>query len=270
MSSQNNCEAYGGDADTYGIGIRLGLYAQSLTTLLTTLFLREDEGQNQMVNLLLQLAIFAGTLFKTSNNDIYAFEVVIVFWLLVGALSSLTGDGLGGVGSFSGTLRLLFYAALSAYGCWFWFAGADNMLDPPCQGTQIAFFGETALDGWFRTFGKVIAVLGLAVTTGMLFWTGAVFTKKRSEKKRRTRHHRPQTEILFMLLSVFMIVLSIASAEYVIRANHLTEVGDIFNVGQILAFLVGLFQLLNTMVQVFLKGRLLAPRCWLLFGRHLT
>ncbi|KAI1769141.1 hypothetical protein GGR53DRAFT_528979 [Hypoxylon sp. FL1150] len=270
MESSDGCQLYGGDADTYGIGIRLGAYEQALTTLITTLFIQEDEGQNQIVNLLFQLAIFTGTLFKTSTSDLYAFEVVIVLWLLVGALSSLTGDGLGGVGSFSGTCRLLFYAALSAYGCWFWFTGADNMLNPPCQAPQIVFFGESTLNGWFRTFGKVITVFGLAVTTGMLLWTGVVYVKKESGEKRKARYHRPQTEIALTLLSFIMIVLSITSAEYVIKANHLTEVDDIFNVGQLLAFLVGLFQLIKPLKTTFSQHRIQTPRCWVLFGRHLT
>ncbi|KAI1772551.1 hypothetical protein F4818DRAFT_175810 [Hypoxylon cercidicola] len=266
MESPESCDMTG-DADMYGVGIRLGLYAQSLNTLLVTLFMREDEGQNQIVNLLLQLAIFAGTLRNTETGDVRAFDVVIVFWLLVGALSSLTGDGFGGAGSFSGTCRLLFYAALSAYGCWFWFTGLDGM---PCQVPQIVFFGGSMLNGWFRTFGKAISILGLAVTTGMLFWNGAVHATKGSGRSRRSQPRRPQTEIILMILSIAMIVLSITSTEYVIRANHLTEVDEINKVGQVLAFLVGLFQLLDTLVKVFFKNRLLTPRCWLLFGRHLT
>ncbi|KAI4865268.1 hypothetical protein F4820DRAFT_303089 [Hypoxylon rubiginosum] len=269
MESPNPCEMQG-DADMYGIGIRLGLYAQSFTTLLVTLFIREEEGQNRILSLLLQLAIFAGTLLNTRTGTVRAFDVVIVFWLLAGALSSLTGDGLGGVGSFSGTCRLLFYAALSAYGCWFWFAGADGMVAPPCGITEVVFFGGSTLNGWFRTFGKVVAVLGLAVATGMLFWTGTVYVKKRSERNRQGRPRRAKTEILLMLLSIVMIVLSITSTEYVIRANHLTQVDEIFKVGQVLAFLVGLFQLLNTLVTIFFKGHLWTPRCWLLLGRHLT
>ncbi|KAI0382806.1 hypothetical protein F5Y04DRAFT_44064 [Hypomontagnella monticulosa] len=267
MASPDSCDIVG-DADFYGIGIRLGLYSQSLTTLLVTLFVQEEEEVNRVLNLLLQLAIFAGTVLKTNKSDIHAFEVMIVFWLLVGALSSLTGDGLSGIRSFSGICRLVFYAALSAYGCWFWFIGVDTMPGTKC--TQIVFFGRSTLDGWFRTFGKVIAIGGLGVTGGMLGWAATVFVKERGDTSRRTRSYRPRTEVSLMLLSIAMIILSITSTEYVLRENHVGEVDDIFMVGQVLAFLVGLFQLLNTLIPIFFKGRLWAPRCWLLFGRHLT
>lgn len=242
MESPGSCELKG-NADFYGIGIRLGLYSQSLTTLLVTLFVQEEEGLNRVLNLLLQLAIFAGTLLLTNTGEIHAFEVMVVFWLLVGALSSLTGDGLSGVRSFSGTCRLLLYAALSAYGCWFWFIGLDTMQETPC--TQIVFFGGSTLDGWFRTFGKVIAIAGLGATSGMLVWAATVYVKERGGASRRTRYHRPRTEITLMLLSIAMVILSITSTEYVLRENHIIAVDDIFNVGQVLAFLVGLFQLLT-------------------------
>ncbi|KAK6953483.1 hypothetical protein Daesc_005788 [Daldinia eschscholtzii] len=267
MQSFDNCEM-DGDADFYGIGIRLGLYAQSLTTLLVTLFVHEEEAVNRILNLLLQLAIFAGTLLSTNAGTIRAFEVIIVFWMLVGALSSLTGSGVTDIDSFSGICRLLFYAALSAYGCWFFFVGQDTMQDTPC--TQIVFFGGSSLNGWFRTFGKAISIISISITVGLLAWAGTTYIKQGNGEKLQHISYRPQTDITLMLLSIAMIVLSITSTEYVIRANHLSGVDDIFDVGQVLAFLVGLFQLLNVLVPILFQRRLLAPRCWLLFGRHLT
>ncbi|KAF3059915.1 hypothetical protein GL218_04559 [Daldinia childiae] len=130
MKSSGDCEI-DGNADIYGIGIRLGLYAQSVTTLFVTLFVQEEEAVNRTINLLLQLAIFAGTLLSTHEGTIHAFEVIIVFWMLVGALSSLTVSCVTDINFFTGTCRLLFYAALSAYGCWFFFVGQDTMQGTP-------------------------------------------------------------------------------------------------------------------------------------------
>ncbi|KAI8966311.1 hypothetical protein F5Y11DRAFT_365894 [Daldinia sp. FL1419] len=257
-----------GDADSYGIGIRLGLYAQYLAILLVTLFVQEEEAVNRTINLLLQIAIFAGMLLSTNAGTIHAFEVIIVFWLLLGALSSLTGSGIAGMKSFSGTCRLLFYTALSSYSCWFFFVGQETMQETPC--TQIVFFGESTLDGWFRTFGKITSIVSLVATIGLLTWSVVACVKKGGGQKPHYRFRRPQTEITLMLLSIAMIALSIASTEYIIRANHLSGVDDIFDVGQILAFLVGVFQLLNLLIPIFFERRVWAPRCWLLFGRHLT
>ncbi|KAI2782993.1 hypothetical protein F4815DRAFT_491948 [Daldinia loculata] len=257
-----------GDADFYGIGIRLGLYAQSLTTLLVTLFVQEEEAVNRTINLLLQLAIFAGTLLSTHAGTIHAFEVIIVFWILVGALSSLTGSGITDINSFSGTCRLLFYAALSAYGCWFFFVGQDTMQETPCM--QIVFFGKSTLDGWFRTVGKVISITSLVIIIGLLAWAATTYIKKGGGEQSRYRSGRPQTEITLMLLSLAMVVLSIISTEHVIRANNLSGVDDIFDVGQVLALLVGLFQLLDVLIPIFFEHRLWVPRCWLLLGHHLT
>lgn len=256
-----------GNADFYGIGVRLGLYAQSLSTLLVTLFVPEEEPLYRILNLLLQLAIMSGLVMLTKANELYAFEAVIAFWLLAGALSSLTGDGISAVGSISGTCRILFYAALSAYGCWFWFGGLDGMQVTPCK--QIVFFGETSLDSGFQAFGKFIAILGLATATGMMLWTAARYINHpRRSKEQQLR--RPRTEITLLILSISILCLSIASTEYVVHANHLRAVGNVSTAGQALAFIIGLFGLINTLLSILKEGRLGMSRCWLLFGRHLT
>ncbi|KAI0180805.1 hypothetical protein GGR52DRAFT_5660 [Hypoxylon sp. FL1284] len=257
-----------GDPDTYGIGVRLGLYAQAAATLLTAVSApsEAEAAQGRVLNLLLQLATSAGALLNTDTGRIRALDAVVVAWLLlVGAFSSLPGSGARG--SLTGTARLLFYAALSAYGCWFWFGGADGMWDTPCLEAQIVFFGGATLDGWFRVFGKVVAILGLVVTVAMLVRTAVVYAKTGGGQRIR---RRPQTDIFLTFLSLAMIVLSVTSAEYVIKANHLGDVNEIFKVGQMLALLAGLFQLLNTIFLIFIEDRFRTPRCWLLFGRHLS
>jgi hypothetical protein len=82
-----------GNRDLYGRGIRLFSHLQWISALLVTLFKQEEEQLMCMVNLILQLAVFTFLLFLTANEELYAFEAMIAFWLLFGALSSLTGDG---------------------------------------------------------------------------------------------------------------------------------------------------------------------------------
>lgn len=115
MDAPFTCEIEG-NRDLYGLGIRLGFYAPWMSTFLIALLRQEEEPLYRVVNLILQLAVFASLLFLTVNNHIYVFEVMIAFWLLFGALSSLTGDGISPVGTVSGFARLLLYATLSGYG----------------------------------------------------------------------------------------------------------------------------------------------------------
>jgi len=99
--------------------IRLGFYFQWISTLLVTLFRQEDEPLYRVVNLVLQLAVFVCILFLTATSAVHAPEILIGLWLLVGGLSSLTGDGINPLNSLSGIARLAMYTAAASYSCWF-------------------------------------------------------------------------------------------------------------------------------------------------------
>ena len=93
---------FDGNPDLYGIGVRVGLYLQWIATLLTTLFEPKDEGLLRIVNLLIQSAIFIGMVLLTSHQEVQSIEPVLAIWLIFGALSSLSGNGMNPLGRFSG------------------------------------------------------------------------------------------------------------------------------------------------------------------------
>lgn len=273
-----------GNRDLYGRGIRLSFYLQWISTLLVTLFKQEEEQLMRVVNLILQLAVSAALLFLTVNNELYAFEAMIAFWLLFGALSSLTGDGFNPLKTLGGLARTMMYAALSGYGLWFWYkGGVDGLKATPCE--EFLFYGKaTTSNAGFRTFGKVVSILGLVVCGGLMVWTLAMGTRKarRALKERREsgsksgkaeaprRRGRPQTEASLLALSVFVIVFSIVSAEDLIRRNHVEDVNDLFDAGQLVPLLVGAMGLFNTVVSILANRSMFRPRCLLIFGYHLT
>lgn len=53
MDSMNQVCPFAGNSDLYGIGVRIGLYAQWAATLLVTLFSPEDEETFRIVNLII-------------------------------------------------------------------------------------------------------------------------------------------------------------------------------------------------------------------------
>ncbi|KAK3386009.1 hypothetical protein B0H63DRAFT_190579 [Podospora didyma] len=263
-----------GIADLYGLGIRLGFYFQWISSLLVTLFCQEDEPLYRAVNLLLQLAVFVCLVFLSATGAIHAPEVLVAFWMLIGALSSLTGDVISPFGTASGAARLLMYAALSVYGCWFWFGGLETLPGFLCGGTPL-FFGGDIANGPLRTLGKVVSVLGLLACTSLLVYSAFLAWKRMQDNgsgdmKTTTSRARPQTEIPLLAISVAVIALSIASMERLVRENQLVGVDDLFAAGQIIPFIVGLAGLVNTVVPVVLFGKFLKPRCWLVFRHHLT
>lgn len=285
MDPASLCEI-DGNRDLYGRGIRLSFYLQWISTLLVTLFKQEEEQLMRVVNLILQLAVFAALLFLTVNDDLYAFEAMIAFWLLFGALSSLTGDGFSPLRTLGGLARTVMYAALSGYGLWFWYMGGlDTLKETPCE--PILFYGGVSTtNAGFRTFGKVMSFFGLVVC-GLLMvssvglamirmWKAvehrmednATGTEGRVETMRR--RGRPQTELSLLVLSVFVIVFSILSAEELIKDNHVVDVNDVFDAGQLIPLLIGAMGLFSTLLSILVRRSFFKPRCWLIFGYHLT
>lgn len=105
-----------GNSDLYGVGVRVGLYTEWVTTLLATLFDPKTESSYRIANLVLQCSIFLGLCTQSKPGD-PVIGAVITQYLLFGSLSSLTGDGISHFSHFSGVFRLLFYLAVSLYGC---------------------------------------------------------------------------------------------------------------------------------------------------------
>ncbi|KAB5554461.1 hypothetical protein GE09DRAFT_128641 [Coniochaeta sp. 2T2.1] len=272
-----------GNKDLYGLGIRLGFYAQWISTLLITLFKHEDEPLYRVVNLILQLAVFVSVLFLTVRNTIYAFETIIAFWLLFGALSSLTGDGISPLGTLSGLARILIYAAVSGYGVWFWFLGGlDSLPATPCA--PVVFLGRVSPYGGFRTFGKAVTVICLVVCGGLLLWTAVISAKRvfraisarsghnnqAATATRSAMRRRQKTEFSLLGLSIFIIVFSIVSIENLIKDNSVDDVHEAFEAGQLIPLLVGVIGLFTTLISILVRMSVFKPRCWVIFGYHLT
>ena len=116
-NSLPNACSFDGNTDLYGIGVRVGLYLQWITTLLTTIFSPGEEDILRAINLLIQSAILFGLVLITDRNEIHAIEPVISIWLTLGALSSLTGSWMNPIGHVSGVYRVILYTGIAGYAC---------------------------------------------------------------------------------------------------------------------------------------------------------
>ncbi|KAK1256307.1 hypothetical protein MKX07_008566 [Trichoderma sp. CBMAI-0711] len=262
-----------GNSDLYGIGVRVGLYAQWTATLLATLFEPRTESTYRIANLIIQWSIFLGLCTQSRPGD-SLIGAVITQYLLFGSLSSLTGDGISHFSHFSGIFRVVFYTAVSSYGCWFWFRGIDAMhVAAACP--DIAFFGRVSLHGWFRTLGKVMSVVGVVLCVASLafsVWaTGTRFNRGFREGFKKKEKVRPRVELALLALSMALIGMSIYLVEHLISVNDVQEVGidEIGTVGQLIPLLAGGLACGLTLWRVVAHRLFLRPRCWFLFGYHL-
>ena len=280
MNPRDQPCGFTGNADLYGIGIRIGFYLQWVSTLAATIFTPRDEGVLRILNLLIQSAVLLGMVLLTRDHKIRAIEPVITLWLQFGALSSLSGSGVNPVGKFSGIFRLLVYSAAAGYACWFWFVGLDGLLEkvpPSC--TVVAFFGKVSINGPFRTFSKFASILGAIFCVFFFLWTGVYLVHRimRLVARRNTTAHAPRTapgrraaRVELLVLSSGVIILSIAAVEYLIAANHITGVSSISSVGQLLPLLSAILGLIQLTYGVVKNKEYSRHRCWVLLGRHLS
>ncbi|KAF2499625.1 hypothetical protein BU16DRAFT_615028 [Lophium mytilinum] len=268
VASTQPC-AFTGNADLYGIGIRTGLYLQWVTTLTTTLYEPKDEEILRVINLLIQSAVFMGLILLTSRNQIEPVEPVISIWLIFGALSSLSGSGMNPLRHFSGLYRVALYTAVAGYACWFWFTGLDGTLqDQRCE--TVAFFGRVSISGRFRTFNKVASVVGVCVCAVFMALTARAFFRRYTGVPEAPKPRRQKVSVELFFASTTIMFISIVAVEYLLQANGITGVNETLSVGQLIPLLVGAFSFAEIVFSVVRKKLFRRPRCWVLFGRHLS
>ncbi|RGP72656.1 hypothetical protein FLONG3_6664 [Fusarium longipes] len=275
MNENRNCQV-DGNGDLYGLGIRIGFYVQWLSTLIVKLFIHEEIPTYRTVNLLLQLAIIVCLVFMSARRTIHSPEVMIAFWLLIGSPSSLQWGLIKDSGNMARLFRVALYAALSAYGCWFWFTGVEVLPQMPCE--SVIFLGGATTNGWFRWFGKVLCVGGLIACACVValmardIWRRQGYEEAATQEGKKSKpkvQDRPQTDIVLLVVSISVMALSIISIEYGIIDNHLVGVNDILEPGQLIPLIVGLFGLLGAFIPLF-GGALSQPQCLTLMGHHFT
>lgn len=131
-----------GNSDIYGLGIRLGIYLQWLTSLIANHHSHEDIRSNLDTNVLFLLAIFIATVVATLGESLQSAEVVILLHLCFGSVFSVlsiwgrrarsTAQGIVRFPALGSAFRLLLTTGVSGYAIWFWFRGVASLDRPPC------------------------------------------------------------------------------------------------------------------------------------------
>ncbi len=168
---------FDGNGDIYGLGARVGIYLQWLTSILAENVHEPAVESTRDANTTFQVAMFAGFILVTADgyySDTRALEgfVAMLFcfasaWIASLQAHSRTKAGRDGTGSASasasarGVGDLLLCTAICSYGVWFLFVGLDTLPRTPCPET-VFFFAPVQLFGGFRTLLKATFVASLA------------------------------------------------------------------------------------------------------------
>ncbi|KAM7205775.1 hypothetical protein V8F20_003008 [Naviculisporaceae sp. PSN 640] len=126
----SNC-SIAGNPDLLGLGIRLTIYLQAITSALSAAFLDQQYDYLQSSGIIFFIATLAILIREVSNASIRAPEASCVFWLLV--LLALSLQNASRVRSRAYGREAVRHALLAAtvlYASWFWFVGVDKLERP--------------------------------------------------------------------------------------------------------------------------------------------
>ncbi|CAF9937262.1 MAG: hypothetical protein HETSPECPRED_010611 [Heterodermia speciosa] len=202
---------FAGNADIYGIGIRIGYYTQALATWFANFFhYREAQVLRAVNNLFLVALLIAGSVYAARAQEVYAVESFLL--LLIGMVIS-----------FVGVMRTTRYSTRYLRSCQdrllsrtvitnamlilnilFWWRGLDVMRPTPCfqsdsaqifnatririeeRNTYIFYGSKVSLYGWFRTLYLVLSLAGWAHVTSTMVTDDA----GKIIQRRRIRHDK--------------------------------------------------------------------------------
>lgn len=265
-SVNNGCDGFSGDDNTYGLGIRIGVYLQWVTSAVAYGFLPTEAESVRGVNNCFQAAMFAGLLFITitKGSDLYAVEAYMMLIFCMGGVCSGDAKEDGGIfkakqfayhraSNIGGLIRFVLSTGFCVYGLWFFFAGMDHMRHPPCS-TWAYFFAKVNLYTWLRTFMKIVFVLMGTIHSVVIFWPiahklcctssasndDAVFgTQLELEPEDTTRPKVGKglegTSMVILSGSLISFMLTV---ELMIRWNHIDGVNELGSTGQLLPLIM--------------------------------
>lgn len=260
---------FDGDDNTYGLGIRIGIYLQWITTSIAYNFLPKEAGTMRGINNCFQAAMFAGLLFVTITKgpELYAVEAFMMLTFCMGGVCSSDEETQSysnyGATVMGSLIRFSLGVGFCAYGVWFTFKGMDNMKHPACS-TFVFFFVRVNLYGRFRTFWKVTFTVG-AIGYAALILIGLgylviIYWKQRFTKQDPKVEDASQTggisnpepdRVLTRTLWGTALILFIVGVEKIIKWNHIQGVDSLGSTGQLLPLIIGLggvFRVINNLI----------------------
>lgn len=168
---------FAGNADVYGIGIRIGYYTQALAAWYACFFhFREAQVLRDVNKLFLFALVVVGLIYVASARETYAVEAFLLLQIgmVIALISIMDTSRYSSRYTRTSNERLISRIGIMGAGlifnvC-FWWRGLDVMQETPCnrikkestQGTDdatyICFFARVGLYGWVRTLMRVMTI----------------------------------------------------------------------------------------------------------------
>ncbi|KAF2009441.1 hypothetical protein BU24DRAFT_467819 [Aaosphaeria arxii CBS 175.79] len=172
VTRETEC-GFEGNQDIYGIGIRVGIYAQILAVWFANYFLVSEAQVLRDGVTIFSVALFVvAAIYAAAPSEVHAVEIFVLLQILayacvMGVKSKSSFTAL----NFKSTLmrKMLNDAINLGMVClhiWFWWTGVDKAKETPC-GTYIMYVVKTDIFGWVRIVMKILSTYILIST---IYW----------------------------------------------------------------------------------------------------
>jgi hypothetical protein len=252
---------FAGNPDMYGLGIRLGVYLQWISSLVVWAWYPDGGTTLMQTYLVFLFAIMIVVLVSTvKDTPIWAVEIVVLTYIIFGGVYGMVYQTFTQRGSRrfvepSPAMLLAVYCLLSAatlYCAWFWFRGIHgHMLATPCGSYMFFFRKFSVYDPAITRFFGALSVLFsvLFVPSAFLYLRLRVGLLRRMDEARIRRavpshslvlQVRGLFIVLSVILSIITCVYSIIAVELTLSWNSIRDVYTINTTGQLIPFIIGL------------------------------
>jgi hypothetical protein len=181
-----------GNNDIYGIGIRIGIYAQILAVWFANYFLfAEVQVLRDSVSIFSVAILIVALIYASNSSDVYAVEAFVLLQILAwSCMMGMRAKSSYSKATFSrgSFLRRVVCEIVNLVNIclhvWFWWAGLDVMKKTPCGTWLMMYVVKTNLFGWAR---KVMMAMSLFVLLCTIYWVIVEFLKPWSAYKVREK-----------------------------------------------------------------------------------
>lgn len=281
--------AFAGNADMYGLGIRLGYYLQWYGGIFASLLAPEEVPNARFALGLFISATFLALVIQTVQNDLHAVEIYIILLLTFGAYLFLVPQLLWRLvtgcqplldpsrfplvdpGPTHSDLHTLLILAVTGYQLWFWFVKVPDLDRFYCRNYGFAFARVQLNSRAYQVINIVLYfVLGVAVLVLFTLRLNSITKGPGDKRKRAEQWEREKERFGKRRLSLRVDALQklnlannlitattvVVATELTIEWNHITAVNTISSAGQLIPFVIGL----GVVVRVLYVWRKPEPR----------
>ncbi|KAF2839407.1 hypothetical protein M501DRAFT_789163 [Patellaria atrata CBS 101060] len=251
--------------DTYGIGIRVGLYLQSIAGMIIMIRpLRSPAGGPPMIfSTVIFISVLAAWCRLVIKKDISAAETLVICNIL-GTNMTTVGTSIINSGIRGNALGLVLYNATSLWFngvfMWFWPVGRSKL--PKLDTINVTwFFTRVSIDGWywkmmaaltalssFLVLFSVYNSLTKAVIPISKWWWNDILDDDEWTISGEGRSNLASQLLYPTVTGLIMFPFFVATAEMTIQYNNLEPFGDMGTPGQLIPFVAGLASLVDSIL----------------------